>query len=306
MKEFAKKYQVGRLAVFAGLLFAAASAGAQISQKIQPVQQSPGLERKAIQQLLPDLVITGVVVRDLTSNPATNALVTVENKGTDAATFPAGSTLVRASAQSGGVTFQPMTTPIDYTIDVGVGQAKTLTLSLDPCKSGKPSKVSFSVDPDNKVRELNETNNMFVIDSVAPYATGDLQALSIALRSNAPGNALGDAKVATYVPAGYPASMEVGIFSAGSGPALLCAGATLFRETQSPVSTKYGLRTFTVGANSKLLQSGTRVIEVMSNAYAVGDLPPGGYTWAVLVNPNGQMPEASAANNAASTVVTIK
>ena len=295
----------GCLAIFAGLLLAAASAGAQVRQTIPPVQQRLELEKKVLQQLLPDLVITGVVVKDLTPVPATNALVTVENKGTAAATFPAGSTLVRAEApQSGGTTFQPMTTPTDYT--VGAGQARTFTLSLDPCKFGKPSKVSFSVDPDNKVRELNETNNMFVIASVAPFATGDLQVHGEAVKLHSTAPRYGIDKDPANVPAGYPASLEVTIFNAGSGPALLCAGAAFFRETQSPVSSKYGLRTVPVGVNSKLLLPGNTIIVTLSNAYAAGDLPPGSYTWSVLVNPDGQMPEASAANNAASTVVKIQ
>lgn len=293
----------GRVALFAALLLATPLA-AQVRQPPPPVSPvlNPGL-RKELPLALPDLVITSVSVKDLPiPSPSTTAEVVVQNKGSAPVTFPAGSVLVRTEAgQSGGITFQPMTAPGDYTI--APGEARSLTLTVgDPCSAGKAGKVTFLVDPDGKVRESNETNNAFVLSSVGSFTTGDLVALGMALTSKAPN--MGTEKNPGSIPAGYAADLEVTVRNGGSGYALLCP-TPLFRETQSPVSGKYGLRSAAGSSSAKAMQAGAVMVFKLSGAYAAGDLPPGSYPWAVLVNPDGRMPETSAANNAASGGVTV-
>ncbi len=281
---------------------AAMPAAAQVRQLPQ-APSNPNLPRKELPPAqVGDLVITSVTVKDNMPSPGTVALVTVQNKGPAPVTFPAGSVLVRGDAGgAGGVAFPALTTPADYTIDAGA--SKQLTLSVgDVCAAGKAGAVTFKVDPDGKVRESNEANNSFPVSNVAPYPTGDLAAVSVGLKSTAPsyGNAKDEG-----VSAAYPASLEVMIRSGGSGPALICPGEVMFKETASPVSGKYGLRTAKFGGPAKLLLPGTTTIWSIPSAMAAGDLPPGSYGWAVQVNPEDRTPESSKSNNTASAQVPI-
>ncbi len=285
------------------VLATALPAAAQVRQLPQ-APSNPNLPRKELPPAgVGDLVITSVSVKDNpTPSPATVALVTIQNKGPAAVTFPAGSTLVRGDAASaGGVAFPALTTPGDYTLEAGA--SKQLTVSLgDVCAAGKAGAVSFKVDPDGKVRESNEANNSFSVSNVAPFGTGDLAALSVGLKSTAP--SYGSDKN-SGIDAGYAASLEVMIRSNGSGPALICPGEVMFKETTSPLSGKYGMRTAKFGGPAKVLLPGSATIWSIPNAMAAGDLPAGGYNWGVQVNPDARTPESDRTNNAASAQVTI-
>ncbi len=291
-----------RLFLLTSLLLAAPAA-AQVRQTPPPVKPvlNPALQ-KELPAALGDLVITSVTVKDNVPSPVTVALVTIQNKGPAAVTFPAGSVLARGDAGSaGGVAFQALTTPTDFTIEAGA--SKSLTLSAgDVCAAGKPGTVVFKVDPDGKVRESNEANNSFSVSNVAPFAAGDLAAVSVGLKSTAP--SYGTDKNAG-IAAGYAANLEVMIRSNGNGPALICPGEVMFKETASPVSGKYGLRTAKFGGPAKLLLPGTTTIWSIPSAMAAGDLPPGSYSWAVQVNPEDRTPETSKGNNAASAQVVV-
>ncbi len=291
-----------RLVPILALAAAAAPAAAQV-RTVPQTPPNPNLPRRELPQApLGDLVITAVTVKDNLPSPVTVALVTVQNKGGAPVTFPAGSVLVRGDAAgSGGIAIPAMKTPGEYTIDAGA--SKQLTLSLgDVCAAGKPGAVTFKVDPDGKVRESNEANNSFQVSNVTPFATGDLVAISAGLKSTAP--SYGSTKD-EGTPAGYAANLEVLIKSGGSGPALVCPGEVMFKETASPLSGKYGLRTAKFGGPAKLLNPGTTTIWSIPSAFAAGDLPPGSYSWSVQVNPDGKTPETSKGNNAATAQVSI-
>lgn len=287
-------------------ILALAAAAAPVSAQVRPVPQTPvnpNLPRRELPSApAGDLVITAVTVKDNMPSPGTVALVTIQNKGPAAVTFPAGSVLARGDAGgAGGVAFAALTTPADYTVDAGA--SKQLTLSVgDVCAAGKAGAVTFKVDPDGKVRESNEANNSFPVSNVAPYATGDLAAISAGLKSTAPSYGTDKDQ---GIAAGYAANLEVMIRSGGSGPALICPGEVMFKETASPVSGKYGLRTAKFGGPAKLLNPGTTTIWSIPSAMAAGDLPPGSYSWAVQVNPEDRTPETSKSNNTASAQVPI-
>ncbi len=299
----ARAAALGLVPVLALVAAAVAPASAQVRQLPQ-TPTNPNLPRREVPQApAGDLVITSVTIKDTPiPTPGTTALVTIQNKGPSAVAFPAGSVLARGDAgTAGGVAFQALTTPSDYTIDAGA--SKQLTLSVgDVCAAGKAGTVVFKVDPDGKVHEANEGNNSFSVSNVAPFATGDLAAVSVGLKSTAP--SYGTDKNAG-IAAGYAANLEVMIRSNGSGPALICPGEVMFKETASPVSGKYGLRTAKFGGPAKVLLSGTATVWSIPNAMAAGDLPPGTYAWAVQVNPDGRTPETSNSNNAASAPVPI-
>jgi hypothetical protein len=297
-----------RIAGLLGLLVlgSALPGAAQIRQAPPPVKRpEPGKIQPLPAGPVGDLVITAVTVQDVPiPTPSTTARVTVQNKGAAAVTFPAGSVLARGdAAQAGGIAFQPMTTPVDY--EIATGQSTVLTLTVgDPCAAGKAGTVTFRADPDNKVRESDEGNNSSTVNGVGSFVTGDLQAAGVYLETTAPG---GNDKDTGGVPAGYPAALSVTFRNVGTGPVLLCPGVALWRETASPVSSKYGLRTTkNEGTAVKVYPPGVTMISKLAGAYATGDLPPGSYTWSVLVNPDGGMRETSSANNAATTTVKIR
>ncbi len=297
--------QVARVVGLLGLLVLGTALPGRAQIKQQPPPQRP------VARITPlpagpvgDLVITAVSLRDVPiPTPVTTAEVTIQNKGAAPVTFPAGSVLARGDAgQAGGIAFPAMTTPADYVI--AAGESKILTLSAgDPCAAGKSGTVTFRVDPDNKVRESDESNNSSTVYGAGSFAAGDLQAAGVSLETTAP--AYGQDKLPGTAPAGYPANLAVTVRNAGTGPVLLCPGVVFWRESASPVAGKYGLRTVKYGS-VKLMQPGAVLVSTLATAYAAGDLPPASYTWSVLVNPDGALRETSSANNAATTVVKIR
>lgn len=253
--------------------------------------------------LVGDLVITSVTVRDEAPAPVTMAQVSIQNKGAAPVTFPAGSVLARGdAAQAGGIAFAPMTTPVNYSIPAG--ESRTLSLVADVCATARTGTVTFRVDPDNKVSEANEGNNTLALGSVSSFAAGDLQLMGVSFVSTGP--IIGDRQ--DYIlPAGSPVTMRLMLKNVGTGYVLACPGVAIWRETASPVSSKYGLRSYSIPA-AKLYppSSSSIIIFDLPAAYGPGDLPPGTYPWTVTINPDGRIRELSAANNVATVMVTIR
>jgi len=85
-----------------------------------------------------------------------------------------------------------------------------------------------------------------------------------------------------------PADLTLTVDNSGQGTILLCPGVTLVRETQSPSAATRGLLDvrFT-GSAMKLFRPGETLSFSIKGAFQPGDIPPGTYTWKVLVNPTG-------------------
>ncbi len=264
-----------------------------------------------------DLVIDAVTVTDVgTPTPRTLAAVTVRNAGARDVTFPAGSVLLRGdAAQSGSIGFQPLGTPTPYTIAAGASVQLTMTVG-DVCTAGKPGPVTFRIDPDAVVPEGNESNNTRSLPTVGSFANADLQALNPGLLqagSPPPSGYLGGGQ--SSVSAGSVGDLAVIIVNMGPGEALLCPGLVLWREVESPVAGKYGLRAVnTPGSVTAIAprQGGTAPLgarlyrTTLAGAYQPGDLPPATYTWKVMANPNGQLRETNTGNNTSTGSAIIK
>ena len=198
----------------------------------------------------------------------------------------------------GTVPFLPLTTPTEFTIPVG----KTSELSVrvaDICAKLPTGTVTFTVDPTGRVAEANESNNARAVASVGSFAKGDLQPMQMVIRSQ-----YGDPNVILPSEVGR---LDVYARNTSAAPLLLCPGAVLFKETTSPLASTKGLRELRYSATApKLLKPDEDIIFSLANALMPGDLPPGTYAWKVLVNPNGDIRETSAANNALGAQVTVK
>jgi hypothetical protein len=247
-------------------------------------------------------VIVSARVEDMVQ-PSINTLaaVTIQNRGAAEVVFPGGSVVARGDAlQAGGIAFQPLVTPNDYRI--GPGEYVTLTLTVgNPCTAGRPGGVVFTVDPDKRVAEANDGNNQMSLPSVGSFAGGDL-AGGMSLQSV---QATGEDRA--LVPAHLPADIEVRVVNVGTTPAIWCPGVTLWRETESPVAYKYGLRGVSnTDSFPRLIPLSGAIVVPLRGAYQPGDVPPGTYAWKVRLNPDGRIPEANSANNVLSSGVTIR
>ena len=297
----------GRLASAVALLLLAAPAAAQISQPTQRPTSQPAtpVTRPAVSLATSDLIIESVAIEDVPGpTPMTTARVTIRNQGAANAVFPAGSVLVQGDpGQSGGLTFLPLTTPVEYL--VAPGGTKLVMLSVgDVCAAGNPGTVVFRVDPANVVRETSDANNAQPVQA-SSFASGDLRATSVGF-SNTPSV---DMRGRPGIIASRPA--DESLFSASNGPGfvLWCPNVVMWRETASPLAAKYGLR------EVKNTSGQPRVIRLgnaqwtganFAGAIQVGDLPPGGpYTFSVRLNPDGKIRETNAGNNDATCGLNV-
>lgn len=275
-----------------------------VAQIPTPVKPKPSVPPVRPLPLGPaaDLVIDAVQITDSPiPSPVTTAHVTIVNKGQVDAVFPAGSVLVRGDGGGAGIiSFKPMVTPVEYSIPAGGSKSMDLVVA-EQCNA-KPGAVIFKADPDGKVRESDEANNARVVQSAGAFGGGDLQATGVGLISNGP--SYGEEK-APAIDGRYPAKLSVMVRNAGSAPVVICSGVTIFREIQSPLSAKYGLRELKA-ANSVLMPPASVMGFQLAGAYQPGDLPGGSYTWTVLVNPDNKANETTSSNNTATGQVGIK
>jgi hypothetical protein len=286
------------------LVLLAAIAAPALGQVITPRPTVPGIPPKHELPRLPmgDLVIQSVNINDaVVPAPATIAKVSVMNKGPADIVFPAGSMLVRGdAAQPGGIAFPALTTPTEFMI--ASGASKDLTLSVgDVCTAGNPGPVTFRVDPANVVRETDDGNNAISVQ-VSSFASGDLRAVSVLVEIP---NASGDVRRTAY-----PATESVKYVNEGPGPILFCPGVTLWRETASPVSSKYGLREIKNTSGKAIVYNPSNnnypFQSEIPGALQPGDLPPGRYTWSIVMNPDGKIRETRSSNNAVTNQSSVQ
>jgi hypothetical protein len=251
------------------------------------------------------LVIQSVKVRDIElPAPATIALMSVKNLGPASTVFPAGSVIARGDAtQRGGIAFSALTTPTEFTI--AAGESRELTLSVgDVCAAGNPGAVNFRIDPANVVRETDDRNNAMLVQ-VSSFASGDLTPAEVRMSNHGEKSD----SISSSLPAAEIVICRVG----GTGPILLCPGVTLWRETASPVSSKYGLREVKNMSGKPIIHNPRSYSERQSylessipGALQPGDLPPGTFTWSIMMNPDGKIREINSSNNAVTSQITVK
>jgi hypothetical protein len=284
----------------------AAPAAGQVIPTRPPVPSVPGgpLQRELPRLPTDDLIIQSVNVKDVVAPaPATIALVTIKNQGSADIVFPAGSVLARGdAARPGGINFPALTTPTEFMI--AAGASKQLTLSVgDVCAAGHPGSVTFRVDPANVIREMDEGNNAMSVQ-VSSFASGDLRPVIMVMEN---GPSVGESEKRS-IQSSYPATEIILYQNVGSGPILHCPGVTLWRETASPVSSKYGLRDVknTSGKAIIVLPGMGGIESKIPGALQPGDLPPGTFTWSILMNPDGKIRETIPSNNAITTQIIVK
>jgi hypothetical protein len=267
-------------------------------------QVSPGQPKRGpilSQSAVGDLVITGAHISAFTTPPSLVAQLTVQNTGSVQVVMPTGSVLARGdAAQPGGIAFPPLVATANYAI--AAGASRTISLPLDPCAAGKAGAVTFRVDPDNRVPETSESNNSFTLPAVNDFGDGDVVPTAVDLVTQ---HVLGGQSAhPDGIPSAYPADLWVSVsISPPDKWVLWCPGVALWRETESPLSGKYGLRELrNLGSAPIRIMVGTSILK---NAFAPGDLTPGRYTWKVLLNPDGQIRETNTGNNAFTARVLV-
>lgn len=290
---------------------------AQVTQPppvLQPKQ--PPRMIQVPQGPLGDLVILGVTVTDNQSMATgsvagVTAQVRIRNSGAAPIVFPPGKAFIRTNA----IAFQGVNT--NRTDTIQVGEEETVSVPGDPCAAR--GAVTFKIDPENLVPEASETNNSFTVP-VKPYATGDMVADAVWLEAQSPASKLTNppTQVAppNVVPIQYSADLVVSFKNPGPGLLLVCPDAPAgFRETQSPVSGRHGLRTWRFPVPDNLVppperpvryRPGNNIIMMrIVDAFLPGELQPGTYTWSALLNPEGRINEASSANNALTATFKV-
>lgn len=298
-----------RLSLLLTCLVPALPLSAQVQQPTRP----PGVQPKPLPEgphvtPLPDLRVSKVAIRLVDSPaPMVYADVTIENTGAASAVFPAQSRILYAYAQyQAGLMFTRMDTPVEYTIPRG--ESRTLILKADPCPPGPAGPaaprhtVVFEVDPTNKVAEVDESANTASVE-VDDYTQGDLTGSAEFVAAGSGGAS--DAKAApNSVLAAQAADLVVTIKNAGTGSALICPQRILWMETQSPLQSKYRLRSVTT-PTAVVIPPGQKTVSKLANAYSPGDLPPGKYPWAIGVSPNNNR-EKNQGNNGATLQLEIR
>ncbi len=306
-----------RTLLLAGLgLAAGGGAQAQIAPRPTPiVKPAPTLTRELATLPAPDLVIDKVQIAQVPNVPLRAvAYVTVRNAGSANAVFPAGGVVVSGAAASGGLRFPNLVAQAEFVL--APGQSQVLVLhSQDPCTAGwGPAPVTFQVNPQGAVQEPQRGNNSSTLaPPVADLATSDLVASGLRI-------VYGTDPRDNRSPAQL---LAVTVKNNGSGPALLCPGMTLVRQTASPLAAKYGLQSVAFNqpapappdpptsvnnpgavrqadyvpptSNIVILPGATTEFRML--AYKPGDLQPGVYEWKAKVNPDGTAREASTGNN---------
>jgi len=286
----------------------------RLAGQVKPVERPTIVRAAPPAPAAPDLAIEQVQFAESIHSelgPMATAFVTIRNRGALDALLPAGAALVSGAAP-GGLRFSDA---VPGALTIKAGETRVVQLrSLDVCSGGwGRAPVTFTVDPAKRVPESNRANNAATnVPTVTDLSAADLVIQSLTLKSGAgkSGGAL---------------DLHVMVRNAGTAPAVLCPAVPLLRETQTPVSGKYGLQTLTYAATATpappsgnvnvggsdtlrntdvlvqpigivILPGGTRDL-VLTAAYRPGDVAAGMYTWQVLVNPDGRVPEQNRGNN---------
>ena len=293
---------------------------AQVSPTPSPMtKQAPTVRKELPTLAAPDLVIDRAQIAPHITPDAllADGFVTVRNAGSLAAAFHKGAVVVSGTATDRrGMHFANMRATQDFTLQPGETVTAVMR-TLDACGAGfNGSPVTFLADPQGTVAEKQRGNNSSAVTpSVTDPAAADLvvSAMRIAF-----GTDPRDHRSPAYL-------LVVTVKNTGAGPALLCPGMTLVRQTATPVSAKYGLQSVVYGQpttppsvpplptnpdpadhrlefdhmppqyNIVILPGATRDFSLL--ACKIGDLQPGIYEWKVRVNPDAAARESNLGND---------
>lgn len=263
----------------------------------------PRIDRVTTQTPQGDLVITRVTVTQ-DGMGVIVAILEIKNIGQAPVTIPRGTVIAKGDVQGGSVTFPP--TIVDEGFSAFPGTFFSVNVpSSGWCPGGKPGTVTFRVNPDNTLPESDTGNNTFVLPATSLY--GDIMSGMVWLESQRfpPVGITGriDPGLRNTLPSGIGADIIVEFHNPGPGFVVVCSGAPLLRDVQSPLSGMYGLKTYKSPIPLIVSPGGSTSVKLQG---AVGPffLESGSYPWQFLLNPEGTIAEASAANNAA--LVTVK
>ncbi len=292
-----------RAARLATALALAIGAAPPLRAQVTPTPQ-PRRELPTQQAPQGDLVVTSVkVLQDGTG--AIVAQLAIKNVGQAPVTIPLGAVIARGEPQSGTITFPALKVASGLALFPGSSFSVSLP-SSGWCPGGKPGAVTFRVNPDGTLPEADKRNNTFTLPA-SSYA-GDIRAPAVWLESlrfpPAAVTGLIEPGLRNTLPQGAGASILVGFENGGPGPIVICAGATLLKDVQSPFSGMYGLKTYAspVGV---VVRPGAGTTVKLQGAVGPVVLSPGSYPWQFLLNPDGAIAESSAANNAAAVTVRV-
>lgn len=302
------RYLLGRQALtLACVLGGAGSAAGQVRPGLpvsppQPPASRPPLEKSPLPALTADLYIKRI---DFVGPPfglgATgHATLTIGNAGNAPADIPAGTVLVKAESRPGGLTYRPL----DPTYAQSILPAGETMVGFDVreyCSAGfLPDTVTFTLDPGGKIAERKDNNVVKAVPNAADVRKADL--VVSAMKFSYPTLAKGPTD---------PLDLVVTIKNVGTGPALLACALSaiatdgLYKEVESPVSGKYGLRPFQSPDLPRTIEPGKTYNATLRNAYRLVDLTPGSYVWKVQIDPLGHILETDKGNNMGTTTVTI-
>ncbi len=311
-----------------GLVLLAAGAAAQVRPPVQPPpgqrpQQPPLPGRDQLKEAPtfagPDLVIDKVTVTENNTASAgiqvlyAEAWVTLRNAGRADAVFPGGSIVLKSAPSSGGLRFRDDTARAGLTLKPGATVTERVGI-LNPCQGWGSAPVSFSADPGNVVGEVQRGNNTASVSpAVSNPAASDLVVAGLSF--------------VKPPKSGEWSDLQVTVKNAGTGPVLVCPGTVVFKESASPVSAKYGLRSYTFQAPAGatpayssssggavqtdvatvypfvVIQPGSTRAFYLANACRLGDMSSPAQ-WKVTLNPSGTIREGNRGNNEGTAQLT--
>ncbi|MBI5897550.1 MAG: hypothetical protein HZB24_16565 [Desulfobacterales bacterium] len=251
-----------------------------------------------------DLIITKVTMMQDGSGTIV-AQLEIKNIGQAPVTIPAGCVIARGEVQGGSVMFPAQKVDAGLALHPGTMWAVSVP-STGWCPGGKPGAVTFRVNPDNALAESDTRNNTFALPASSFY--GDISAAEVWLESQRfpPVGITGhiDPGMRNTLPRGAGADIVVQFKNAGPGFVVVCSGAALLRDVQSPLSGMYGLKTYKSPVGL-IVRPGEGAAVKLQGAVGPVVLEPGSYPWPFLLNPEGTIAESSAANNTANATVRV-
>ncbi len=305
-----------------GLVLLAPGTSAQVRPPVQPPPgqrpqpQLPGREQLKQAPIIagPDLVIDKVTVTENNASSGgiqilfAEAWVTLRNAGKADAVFPTGSIVMKSVPASGGLRFTDDTARAGLTIKPGATATERVRI-LNPCLGWSSAPVTFTADPGNVVGEAQRGNNASTITpAVSNPAAADLVVVGLSF--------------VKPPKSGEWSNLQVNTKNAGTGPVLICPGTVVLKESATPVSGKYGLRSYTFQAPAAssstasssssggavqwdapapaypfiVIQPGSTHSFYIENACRQGDMSAPAQ-WKVTLNPNGTIREGNRGNN---------
>jgi subtilase family serine protease len=274
------------LAILLSILFCVCvlTAYSQIPQRIQPqvkIQRLPPKDG-------PDLVITNVTgvpdaITSLDPNgecPVFFPVITVQNIGNQDAWFPSNTWIVGGESQD--VRWDPTTSSSVKNCKTTAGKAK--------CLRTNPVTISFMVDPQNRVAEAYETNNVWT-KSVSNTAVPNLD--------QKPDLIIQNVSFMPEKPDYYSRVMiSLEIKNIGAGSAVFCSSDWTWKEQIEGQNYAAGGAGPTVILPGEVKRGGIYISES-------GELANGCYRVFVQADPNNAVAESNENNNSRTAYLSI-